>query len=204
MVLQKAIDSYNKKINNTLPGRCCLTGSRCKYRTDSAERRIAIERQPYAFIARPYSADCKDMEDACKSIITMEVIIAQNYIPIVSSENNGEEIPTNNNMATIVARDLPFVGNGYCQICSLIQYSFFGVVELAHLNPNVMLELGLMNAFSKPVIITIEKRITTMSEIPFDISGYLVNPYNNNAELSRGLKTYVRTVKLILENASLI
>lgn len=194
---QLSVDRFNKRIKETLPNRCTNTGDRCVYRTSPNRRQEEIDRQPYVFIARPYSKDCNDMEDACKNVIDLNWIIASNA-------DSGITLPHNSNNAVITAKELGYIGNGYCQICSLIQYSFFGITELAHLNPNVMLEIGLMNAFSKPIIITIDKRLTNMSDIPFDLSGLLVVPYEGYTELKDGLSSKFVVVKALLENLGLL
>ena len=84
-----------------------------------------------------------------------------------------------NEIATILAKDATFIGHGYCQICSLCLYSYFGIAELARLNPNVMMEVGLMVAFGKPVIFTLDTRLLSIDQVPFDINGILLIPYKN-------------------------
>ncbi len=148
---------------------------------------------------RPYSADCLDMERACKETVEMDYYVARNAIP-----QDTERSPTRSEVAAVLAKDETFVGHGYCQICSLCMYSFFGVAELGHLNPNVLLETGLMFAFGKPVIFTLDTRLTSLNEVPFDINGILLIPYENYPELQKGLKSKVAAVLEELKNQKLL
>lgn len=186
---KKARQMYNKRIRLMLPKRCVLNAGRCSLRSDDTRRNELIKKQPYGFIMRPYEEDCLDMERACKEVIKINYCIAQNATP---REKVGS--PNRDEMATVLAKDETFIGNGYCQICSLCLYAYFGVAELGHLNPNVLLEIGLMFAFAKPVIFTLDKRLTTIDEVPFDLNGVLLIPYQNYQELQKGLKSKLSAV----------
>lgn len=97
-------------------------------------------------------------------------------------------------MPTILAKDETFDGHGYCQICRLALFADFGIAELATLNPNVLLEIGLMYGFGKTVILTLESRITSLDELPFDLLGKIIVPYKNNPALYEGLQRQVESV----------
>ncbi|GAI89758.1 unnamed protein product, partial [marine sediment metagenome] len=165
---------YNDKVKMILPQRCALNGGKCALRTNKSKRSELVKKQPFAFIMRPYSSDCLDMELACKNNIKIGYFVARN-----ASEERDDEIAPDE-IAKLVAKDIGFIGHGYCQICSLCLYSYFGVAELGHLNPNVMIEVGLMHAFGKPVILTLDTRLTQLNEVPFDINGVLLTMYQNS------------------------
>lgn len=185
----KARGTYNNRIRLMLPKRCVLNAGKCSLRSDGRRRDKLIKKQPYAFVVRPYTKDCLDMERACKELIEIDYYIARNA---TSEETAGS--PKRDEMAAILAKDETFVGNGFCQICSLCLYSYFGVAELGHLNPNVLLEIGLMFAFAKPVIFTLDNRLTVIHKVPFDLNGLLLIPYLNYQELESGLKSKVSAV----------
>lgn len=180
---------FNDQIRTLLPKLCVLNAGKCSLRTDEGRRNSLFKKQPYVFVMRPYSADCLDMEQACKKLVKMNYYIAQNATP-----NAGAPSPTRDKMATILAKDETFIGHGYCQICSLCMHSHFGISEIGHLNPNVLLEIGLMFAFAKPVIFTLDTRITTIKELPFDLNGLLLIPYQNYKDLEGGLKNKIKAV----------
>lgn len=196
---RRAKEKYNKRIKSILPIRCTLNGGNCSLKTDVTRRNVLITKQPYAFIIRPYLRDCLDMEECCKELIDIDYCIARNAI---TQERSSP--PTRNDMAVILAKDESSIGHGYCQICSLCLYSYFGVAELGHLNPNVLLEVGLMFAFSKPVIFTLDTRLTAIDEVPFDINGILLVPYQNYEELKRGLNSKLSAIKEELKGQKII
>lgn len=180
---------YNNQIKLILPRRCVLNAGKCILSSDDARRNELAKKQPYSFIMRPYTRDCVDMELACNKIIKIDYYIAHNATP-----EEKDSAPTRNEVAVVLAKDETFIGHGYCQICSFCLYSYFGVAELGHLNPNVLLEIGLMLAFGKPVIFTLDTRLTTIDEVPFDINGILLIPYQNYKELESGLNSKVTAV----------
>lgn len=195
----KAKEKYNKRIESILPKRCVLNAGECSLNSDEFRRSELIKKQPYSFIMRPYKNDCLDMEKACKETIEINCYIAHNVLPYGKDSSS-----TRSEIASIQAKDESFIGHGYCQICSLCQYSYFGVAELAHLNPNVLLEIGLMFAFAKPVIFTLDTRLTSIDEVPFDIFGVLLISYQNNEELKRGLKSKIFAVLEELKSQNLL
>jgi hypothetical protein len=122
------------------------------------------------------------MEKACKKLLK-----PTGYY-IARNAQGRVDTPGAKEIAAILAKDESLVGSGYCQICSLCIHAHYGVAELGHLNPNVLLEIGLMFAFAKPVILTLDTRITKIEEVPFDIDGLLLIPYENYDALEAGLK----------------
>lgn len=45
----------------------------------------------------------------------------------------------------------------FCDICKLIQNSAYGIVDITGLNPNVMLEMGMLIALGKPIYVIVKK-----------------------------------------------
>jgi hypothetical protein len=194
---KKKLEDYNSLIFSMLPQRCVINGGNCSLIADKDRRNGLIEKQPYAFIMRPYLSNCLDMENACKKLI-------KDYYVVRNASSDSSSSPTRNEIGSVIAKDNSFIGHGFCQICSLCQYSFFGVAELGHLNPNVMLEIGLMFAFSKAVIFTLDKRLNSIEEVPFDLNGMLLVLYDNEDELISGLKSKIDAVMIELKRKELI
>ena len=153
---------------------------------------------------RQYTSDCDDMEIITSQVLKkvakqLRLIIAKNR-PSVAPE----EAPSLEEIASIVAKGVQFVGHGYCNICALCLHSYFGIAELGHLNPNVLLEVGMMNAFGKPVILTLDTRLTKLSKVPFDLSGYLIVIYDNQKALASGLESKSEAILEVLKEQQLV
>ncbi len=154
--------------------------------------RFLEEKRPYAFVMRPYCDDFLDMENAARDILSridgFDFFIVRNLL-------YEEEVPLiERDIATILAKDESFEGHGYCQICRLALFADFGIAELATLNPNVLLEIGLMYGFGKTVVLTLESRITSLNGLPFDLLGKIIVPYKNYPALCTGLQRQVEAV----------
>jgi hypothetical protein len=191
----KTTDAFKTRIQQISPKRCVLNAGRCILRADWKLRENLIKKQPYVFIMRPYSKKCLDMEQACRDLLPVKFYIPKNdFLKKDTLIRNNNDEAKEGNVKPILAKDESFIGSGYCQICSLCQYSHFGIAELAQLNPNVLLEIGLMLAFSKPVIFTLDARQTSIDQIPFDINGLLLIPYQNFSELKDGMGNKISAV----------
>lgn len=197
--IEDARNKYNKKIKSILPNRCILNAGTCILSSDANRINGLIKYQPYSFVMRPYTRDCLDMELACQKVIKTDFYIVHNAVP-----EEKDSTPSRNEIATILAKDESFIGHGFCQICSMCLYSYFGVAELGHLNPNVLLEIGLMIAFGKPIIFTLDTRLTTIEEVPFDINGILLITYQNISELESGLESKISAVLQELKHQNLL
>ena len=163
-----------------LPKRCPLNPGTCNLRHNRI-RRISLSKYlPYAFVMRPYTPMFLDTERTCKKLLNQF------------------------NCRVIQAKDEGFVGAGFCQICEECLYAHFGISEITGLNPNVMLETGLMLAESKPVILTLNIGITPITSIPFDVRPLLLVTYNNNVELKSGLRSKIEFVFAELKSKKLI
>jgi len=84
-----------------------------------------------------------------------------------------------------------------CKICEKITYSDFGIIELTAVNPNVMLEFGLILGRRKPVFILFNKGLPSTSQyIPVDIIALDRIEYANQPMLAtkfeRGIQQYTR------------
>lgn len=171
---------------------CCPLHSDLACALEETAMRFLEEKRPYAFVMRPYDDSLLDMENAARDILSridgFDFFIARNH-------GYEEEVPVEKrDIATILAKDEGFVGHGYCHICRLALFADFGIAELATLNPNVLLEIGLMYGFGKTVILTLECRITRLDELPFDLLGEIAVPYENYPALCTGLQRQVKSV----------
>jgi hypothetical protein len=92
----------------------------------------------------------------------------------------------------VIATGEEFVGEGFCKICQLCWCSDFGIAELGDLNPNVMVEIGLMWGFGKHVIFTLHKEYTPIEEVPFDLENLLCVIYGSVKRLGPGLDDKIR------------
>lgn len=165
---------YRQHIRSIRPNCCPVKGgSRCGL--DEVEIAFLEERQPYAFVMRPYADTCDDMEKAFKDILTrvegVGYFVARHYA--------NESTSAKREIAAIVARDVGFSGYGYCWIDRLALWAHFGVAELGELNANVLIEIGMMKAYGKPMIYTLDERLTPLEKVPFDLSGQLLVTYRN-------------------------
>lgn len=202
--VEDARRSYNNVVRRIIPRSCPLNGSRCMLRTDSSKRAHFESLQPYAFIMRQYTDDCDDMEDGVKYIMRKAARELGYFVARNRSIIGSEDEPSPEDIAIIVAKDRPYPGNGFCNICGLSLFSYFGIAELGYLNPNVLLEVGLMRGFSKPVILTLDKRLTPLTQVPFDLSGTLAVIYNNRKALLQRLRPYIETVVTELSSRNLL
>lgn len=189
--LARAQETHIRHLRLIRP-KCCALHSDLPCALDETVMRFLEQKHPYAFVMRPYLEEFEDMEDAARSILSrmdgFDFFIAQNLI-------HEEDVPLGEReIATIAAKDEVFEGHGYCHICQLALFADFGIAELATLNPNVLLEVGLMFGFGKTVIFTLEQRMTSFGELPFDLLGQIIVPYKNYSGLCTGLQRQVEAV----------
>lgn len=129
---------------------CPLIGTNC----NKHEIEITFEKDTF-FLAEPFKPEINRQrrEQAIRSAV--KEILKENY-----SESNlkfADREPTETAI--------------FCDICQKIQSSEYGIVELSGLNPNVLLELGMMLALSKPVFVLMKKdeESDIKSKLPSDI-----------------------------------
>jgi tetratricopeptide (TPR) repeat protein len=83
----------------------------------------------------------------------------------------------------------------FCDICRMIQSSSHGMADISGLNPNVLLELGMMIALGKPVIILIKKTELHLKDIlPSDILWKRVIPYGEFLEITQKLEKELQNI----------
>lgn len=83
-----------------------------------------------------------------------------------------------------------------CKICRQIQSAQFGIVDISNYNRNVLIELGMLFGFNKPVLILLKrpkpnvlKRLNkSQIEIPSNILGIEQIRYSSFPELTKKLK----------------
>jgi tetratricopeptide (TPR) repeat protein len=82
----------------------------------------------------------------------------------------------------------------FCDICRMIQSSPYGIADISGLNPNVLLELGMMFALTRPVFVLVKKseQENLRKKLPSDIIWKRVISYEESIdieeELSKALK----------------
>ncbi len=82
----------------------------------------------------------------------------------------------------------------FCDICRMIQSSAYGIVDLSGLNPNVLLELGMMFSLSKPVFVLVkESEKESLKELlPSDIAWKRVIPYEEFVDIEKELSKQIQ------------
>lgn len=114
---------------------CPMVGGECN------QNEVEIKLQPETyFIAQPFNPieERKRRESAIKLVLKVEL------------ERRFSE-------KTIRVADKEPKESIFCDVCRMIQSSAYGIADISGLNPNVILELGMMIALSKPVIILFKK-----------------------------------------------
>lgn len=85
-----------------------------------------------------------------------------------------------------------------CKICEEILHSDFSVVEATAINPNVMLEFGMILGRGIPVFILFDKGRSESSQIPSDIAALDRIEYKNQVTLSKkfekGVQKYIQNL----------
>lgn len=81
-----------------------------------------------------------------------------------------------------------------CKICQQIQSSQFGIVDITSGNKNVLIELGMLYGFNKPVVILIKRSAKTKIRIPSNIIGIEQIRYDDFDGLTQELKSVVVTL----------
>jgi tetratricopeptide (TPR) repeat protein len=93
----------------------------------------------------------------------------------------------------------------FCDICLLIQSSAYGIVDISGLNPNVLLELGMMFAFGKPVFILVNKKDeeSLRAKLPSDIVWKRIIPYEEYIDIEETLSEALRSRPIVEPKPSL-
>ena len=70
-----------------------------------------------------------------------------------------------------------------CKICEMIQSCVYGIADLTGELPNVVLELGMMLALGKPVIILRKKGAKEELELPSDVRAIEAIPFDEYIDI---------------------
>jgi len=81
----------------------------------------------------------------------------------------------------------------FCDICREIQSSEYGIIDITSLNPNVLVELGIMLALGKPISVLFKKNAEAnlRHRLPKDIIWKRVIPYEEFIDISEQLKKQI-------------
>lgn len=77
----------------------------------------------------------------------------------------------------------------FCDICCLIQSSDYGIVDISGLNPNVVLQLGMMLSLGKPVFVLMKRNEEEdlRKKFPSDIIWEMAIPYEEFIDIEEEL-----------------
>ncbi|MCG8344630.1 MAG: hypothetical protein MI685_05645 [Chlorobiales bacterium] len=103
------------------------------------------------FFARPFDVKYEGVENYIKEFFGQKKILVKSFVHKPHEE--------------FVVSD----------IRNQIESSHFGIIDISECNPNVMIELGMMKAFHKKVILLLQKDDDT--KIPFDLAPFEVYKY---------------------------
>jgi len=118
------------------------------------------------FIAEPYDAERISRENAIKKAL-------RGY-PVTIADENAMNIAIT------------------CKICHEIQSTQFGIVDITGLNENVLIELGMLYGFNKPVVILVKDNQKTQIEIPSNVIGIEQVRYKDYPELTTKLENVLK------------
>ncbi len=132
------------------------------------------KKRPYVLIMSPYGPEGR-YDDTILTIKT-----------VVSDKKLGGK-----NLRAILSKDFRMPTAKYCKICQCCWFAEFGIAELGDTNSNVMMEIGLMFGFGKPVIFTMHKDFVRLEDLPFNVDNFMHIPYQSKLYLSPELDKYV-------------
>jgi len=165
-----------------LPMNCPMTaGGGCSLKSRVIKERLS--QKPFAFLMLPYASHFNVVERVFKTVVEGGQFCADRY---------RKKMFKRKPVSAISARMERFAGQGYCQICQSCWFSDFGIAELASVNPNVVLEVGLMWGFGKDVVFTLDISRTGIKKIPFNLRNYMYATYNDVERLGRNLEANIQ------------
>jgi len=93
-----------------------------------------------------------------------------------------------------IADNEPTTPAFFCDICRMIQSSAYGIADISGLNPNVLIELGMMFSLSKPVFILVKKdeEEDVKKKLPSDIPWKRAVPYGEFIEIVEELSKQIK------------
>jgi hypothetical protein len=78
-----------------------------------------------------------------------------------------------------------------CKICEMIQTCAYGIADISDSNPSVLLELGIMIALGKPVVILSKKDKELGLNLPSDLNAIEVVPFTEYIDIIEPLRAVV-------------
>jgi len=169
-----------------LPPICPMHGGTCGLEESIVQERLASK--PYVFVALPSSESFNDTEAAIRIVVEGGHVFSQRYSP---KRTHGKKI------SAVLAREERFVGQGICKICQLCWFCDFGIAEIGGLNPNVMIEVGMLMGFGKKLLYGLHLSYTNLDELPFDLGNPMLIPYESTIRLSSNLEDKINFVLLM-------
>lgn len=151
---------------------CPMNGDKCKN-----SGKLIVQRNTF-FLAEPFSPE-KEREKRRVAVSTaLQKALREKYVPT----------------SLIVADEEPQTMAIFCHICELIQSSSYGIADISGLNPNVLLELGMMLSLGKPVFVLVKSdRTDDLRKIlPIDILWKWVVSYEDFTEAQMKLEGHIR------------
>lgn len=170
-----------------LPINCLMHGGKCGLEKSVVGQRLSSK--PYIFVALPSSEAFNDTENVTRAVVEGGYVFSQKYKP---KKIKGKKFNV------LLARDERFVGQGICKICQLCWFCEFGITELGTLNPNVMIEIGLLLGFGKKIIYTLHLSYLNIKEVPFDLGNPMLVPYQSMTRLASNLEDKINFILLVM------
>ena len=83
-----------------------------------------------------------------------------------------------------------------CKICEMIQTCAYGMADISQNNANVFMELGIMLALGKPVIILVKRGQEQQLNLPSDVIGIEVIPFEEYLDIIDPLREAVKKLPI--------
>jgi len=81
-----------------------------------------------------------------------------------------------------------------CKVCQQIQSAQFGIVDITGFNENVLIELGMLYGFNKPVVILVKHSEKTKINVPSNIIGIEQIRYKDFDDLTKKLRNLLTSL----------
>ncbi|MFB0518152.1 MAG: tetratricopeptide repeat protein [Acidobacteriota bacterium] len=153
---------------------CCpFTGSKCS----KTEPEIIVQKDTF-FLAEPFQPEKerdrreRAVKNALKEALKEE--FSEKCLRVADKEQKEQAF--------------------FCSICRSIQCSAYGIVDISELNPNVLLEMGMMFALSKPVFVLVKssEEENLKEKLPTDITWMRVIPYEEATDFEEALSKQIQ------------
>jgi len=153
-------------------GYCPIVGGRC----NKNEPEIRVQPDTF-FLAEPFKPD----EERKRREAIVKIVLTE--------EMKDEFCEKNLRAADKEPKEAIF-----CDVCRMIQSSAYGIADISGLNPNVLLELGMMFALGKPVSVIFKKseEESLKEKLPSDIVWKRVIPFGEFIDLHEELRKHIQ------------